>query len=41
MQDKNIKNLFATEITEATEGFKFKNQRKRLMPEESVLRVQS
>jgi len=26
IKDKNIRNLFATEVTEATEGFAFKNQ---------------
>ena len=29
IKDKNIRNLFATEITEATEGFTFKNQKEK------------
>jgi hypothetical protein len=27
IKDENIRNLFATEVTEATEGFTFKNQK--------------
>jgi hypothetical protein len=29
IKDKNIRNLFATEVTEATEGFTFKNQKEK------------
>jgi len=29
IKDKNIRNLFATEVTEATEGFTFKNQQEK------------
>jgi hypothetical protein len=29
MKDKNIRNLFATEVTEAAEGFTFKNQKEK------------
>jgi hypothetical protein len=40
LKGQNLKDIFATEITEAIEGLKFKAKRKRLTPEESVLRAQ-
>jgi len=29
LRDKNIRNLFATEVTEVTEGFTFKNEKEK------------